>query len=98
MKNEKKIHKKIKSMKDTLNLKSKTNQNKFNNNIKNLNIEINNANDIGLYICNTEGNTNTVNYINILDNKLNTIDNNKYTHHYQFSNLNNNKKNKIIKK
>ena len=79
MKNEKKIHKKIKSMKDTLNLKSKTNQNKFNNNIKNLNIEINNANDIGLYICNTEGNTNTVNYINILDNKLNTIDTNKYS-------------------
>ena len=98
MKNEKKIHKKIKSMKDTLNLKSKTNQNKFNHNIKNLNIEINNANDIGLYICNTEGNSNTVNYINILDNKLTTIDNNKYTHHYQFSNLNNNKKNKIIKK
>ena len=99
MKNEKKIHKKIKSMKDTLNFKSKTNQNKFNNNIKNLNIEINNANDIGLYICNTEGNSNTVNYINILDNKINTIDNNKYTHHYQFSNLNNtNRKNKIIKK
>ena len=98
MKNEKKIHKKIKSMKETLNFKSKTNQNKFNNNIKNLNIEINNANDIGLYICNTEGNSNTVNYINILDNKLSTIDNNKYTHHYQFSNLNNNKKNKIIKK
>ena len=98
MKNEKKIHKKIKSMKDTFNFKSKTNQNKFNNNIKNLNIEINNANDIGLYICNTEGNSNTVNYINILDNKLSSIENNKYTHHYQFSNLNNNKKNKIIKK
>ena len=101
--NEKKNHKKIKSMKCTLiNQKSKTNQNKLNtNNIKNLNIEINNASDVGLYICNTQGNSNTINYINILDNnnKFNTIDtnSNSFIPQYQYPNLNN-QISKIIKK
>ena len=100
--NEKKNHKKIKSMKCTIiSQKSKVNPNRLNsNNIKNLNIEINNASDVGLYICNTQGNSNTINYINILDNnKYNTIEtnSNRFIPQYQFSNINN-QNNKIIKK
>ena len=100
--NEKKNHKKIRSMKCYLiNQKNKTNQNKINNNnIKNLNIEINNASDVGLYIYNTHGNSNTINYINILDNnKYNTIEtnNNRFIPQYQNSNINI-QNNKIIKK
>lgn len=100
--NEKKNHKKIKSMKCTLiNQKNKTNQNRLNSNhIKNLNIEINNANDIGLYICNTQGNSNTINYINILDNnRCNTIETNssRFMPQYHYSNISN-QNNKIIKK
>ena len=100
--NEKKNHKKIKSMKcNIINQKSKVNPNRLNsNNIKNLNIEINNASDVGLYICNTQGNSNTINYINILDNnKFNTIEtnSNRFIPQYQFSNINN-QNNQIIKK
>ena len=100
--NEKKNHKKIRSMKCYLiNQKNKTNQNKINNNnIKNLNIEINNASDVGLYIYNTHGNSNTINYINILDNnKYNTIEtnSNRFIPQYQNSNINI-QNNKIIKK
>ena len=100
--NEKKNHKKIRSMKCYLiNQKNKTNQNKINNNnIKNLNIEINNASDVGLYIYNTHGNSNTINYINILDNnKYNTIETNssRFIPQYQNSNINI-QNNKIIKK
>ena len=99
LKNEKKNHKKIKSMKDSLNTyKNKSNQNKINNNIKNLNIEINNTNDIGVYICNTDENSNTFNYINILDNNFNTLDNNRIIYPNKNSNLINIKKNNIIKK
>ena len=101
---EKKNHKKIKSMKCTLiNQKYKPNQNGLNsNNIKNLNIEINNASDVGLYICNTQGNSNTINYINILDNnnnKYNTIETNssRFIPQYQNSKINI-QSNKIIKK
>ena len=77
LKNDKKNHKKIKSMKGSLlKQKSKKKQRKITNNFKNLNIKINNLNDIGLFIYNTDGNSNNVNYINISDIKFNTIDNN----------------------
>jgi hypothetical protein len=100
--NEKKNHKKIRSMKyNLINQKIKTNQNGMNsNNFKNLNIEINNASDVGLYICNTQGNSNTINYINILDNnKYNTIETNTNRFIPQNPNSNINiQNNKIIKK
>ena len=90
-----KVHKKIKSAKDAL-LVMKHHKNK--NNIKNLKIEINNSNEVGLYICNTFGNSNIVNYINIVDNKSNTLENNRPTHHYKLSNFNIHKKIKSLKK
>ena len=104
----KKNHKKVKSMKEAIiNQKSQINQKKFNT-FKNFNIENNNnnlknninLNDIGLYICNTDGNSNntntnnTNNYLNIVNNKFNTIDSNHRVH----TNINNLKKNNIIKK
>jgi len=93
---DKKVHKKIKSAKDAL-FAMKHNKNKSNN-FKNLNIEICNSNEVGLYICNTYGNSNIVNYINIVDNKSNTIENNRPTHQYKLSNFNIHKKIKSLKK
>ena len=92
---DKKVHKKIKSAKDAL-FVMKHNKNKSNN-FKNLNIEISNSNDVGLYICNTYGNSNIVNYINIVDDKSNTIENNRHAHH-KLSNFNIHKKIKPLKK
>ena len=100
--NLKKNHKKIKSMKEAVfNQKGLNNQKKFNT-FKNLNIEnqnINNnilnkninLNDIRLYVCNTDGNSNITNnnannYLNIVDNKYNTINNN-HRIHSKISNL-----------
>ena len=93
---DKKVHKKIKSAKDAL-VPMKHNKNKSNN-YKNLNIEISNSNEVGLYICNTYGNSNIVNYINIVDNKSNTIENNRPSHQYKLSNFNIHKKVKSLKK
>ena len=104
----KKNHKKIKSMKETLINPKNQNiisnyMNKENNNSKNKKLSNNlNLNGMGLYICNTDSqsiNLNNVNYINILDNNFNTIDNNNYpVNRHPFSNISNLKKNNIIKK
>ena len=106
--NLKKNHKKIKSMKETLINPKNQNiisnyMNKENNNSKNKKLSNNlNLNGMGLYICNTDSqsiNLNNVNYINILDNNFNTIDNNNYpVNRHPFSNISNLKKNNIIKK
>ena len=109
--NLKKNHKKIKSMKDAVNAqKNKNSQNKINsfifnedtNRIKNsaiLNSNVN-LNELGLYICNTDGNSiNAINNnLNILDNKFNSINNYRRPQQIETSNINNLKRNNIIKK
>ena len=107
--NLKKNHKKIKSMKEAIINKSNKNKNTItsyitkenNSNLKSNNLNNNlNLNGIGVYICNTDTDSitvNTGNYINIID-KFNTIDNNYHSNQNPFSNINNLKQNNIIKR
>ena len=107
--NLKKNHKKIKSMKEAIINKSNKNKNTItsyitkenNSNLKSNNLNNNlNLNGIGVYICNTDTDSitvNTGNYINIID-KFNTIDNNYHSNQNPFSSINNLKQNNIIKR
>ena len=73
LRGEKKKHKKIKSMKDSINVKQKNISKKMSNNFKYLNSDNNtNNNSLGVNFLNNEMNSNTFNYSNI---NINSIDN-----------------------